>query len=164
MTANLIEPRYLSVLRRIHARLGDHPISWAITGSLGMALQGMELPVHDIDIQTDRAGAYEMEGKLAEYIVTPVCYLESEGIRSYLGELEVEGIKVEILGAIQKRIDDQAWEKPVDVEQYRRWVEIDGMQIPVLSLEYEYQAYLKLGRVEKAEMLGQWLKKRKLKR
>jgi len=27
------------------------------------------------------------------------------------------------------------------------------MQIPVLSLEYEYQAYLRLGRVKKAEIL-----------
>jgi len=31
------------------------------------------------------------------------------------------------------------------------------MRIPVLSLEYEYQAYLKLGRIEKAEMLRSWL-------
>lgn len=31
------------------------------------------------------------------------------------------------------------------------------MQIPVLSLEYEYQAYLKLGRVNKAKMLWKWL-------
>jgi len=31
------------------------------------------------------------------------------------------------------------------------------MQVPVLSLEYEYQAYLKLGRIDKAEMLRKWL-------
>jgi hypothetical protein len=34
---------------------------------------------------------------------------------------------------------------------------IEGIQIPVLSLEYEYQAYLKLGRIEKAERLKKWL-------
>lgn len=31
------------------------------------------------------------------------------------------------------------------------------MQVPVLSLEYEYQAYLKLGRIDKAEILRKWL-------
>jgi hypothetical protein len=31
------------------------------------------------------------------------------------------------------------------------------MQVPVLFLEYEYQAYLKLGRIDKAEMLRKWL-------
>lgn len=37
--------------------------------------------------------------------------------------------------------------------QYRRWLDIDSMRIPVLSLAYEYEAYLKLGRMEKADML-----------
>jgi hypothetical protein len=31
------------------------------------------------------------------------------------------------------------------------------MKVPVLSLEYEYQAYMKLGRTDKAEMLRKWL-------
>ena len=45
------------------------------------------------------------------------------------------------------------------MEHHRKWVNIDGMQIPVLSLEYEYQAYLKLGRVERTEILSKWLQK-----
>jgi len=31
------------------------------------------------------------------------------------------------------------------------------MRIPVLSLEYEYRAYLRLGRREKAEKIRRWL-------
>ena len=69
----------------------------------------------------------------------------------------IEGIKVEIMGDIQKRLIDGIWENPVDLEQYKRIVEVEGMQVPVLSLEYEYQAYLKLGRIGKAEMLRKWL-------
>lgn len=37
------------------------------------------------------------------------------------------------------------------------WITIDGMHIPVLSLGYEYTAYLALGRAERAEMLRTWL-------
>jgi hypothetical protein len=65
------------------------------------------------------------------------------------------------MGDIQKRLDDQTWEEPVKVECHRLWVGINGMRIPVLSLEYEYQAYLKLGRSEKAEMLKKWLQRAK---
>ena len=61
------------------------------------------------------------------------------------------------MGDIQKRIDERTWEAPVNVEHNRQWVEIAGMQIPVSSLEYEHQAYHKLGRLEKAEMLREWL-------
>jgi len=80
-------------------------------------------------------------------------------MRSYLGMLEIDGVKVEIMGDIQKRLADQSWEEPVKVEYYRLWVEVDGMRIPVLSLEYEYRAYLTLGRTDKAEMLRSWLQK-----
>jgi hypothetical protein len=153
----MIETQYLAALCKIYSRLKDCRAVWVITGSLGMALQGIDLEVHDIDIQTDRHGAFEIESKFPENIIEPVYYSPSERIRSYFGKLEIEGIQVEIMGDIQKRIDEKTWEEPVQVEHYQRWINIDGMQIPVLSLEYEYQAYLKLGRVERAEILRKWL-------
>jgi hypothetical protein len=150
---------YLKVLKEIVNRLEDKPIIWVLTGSLGMALQGIPIQVHDIDIQTDKDGAYEIERCFAEYVVEPVRYSESERICSHFGVLEIDDIKVEIMGNIQKRLGDWSWEKPVKVEHYRRWVEVGGMRVPVLSLEYEYQAYRRLGRDEKAEILQSWLQK-----
>jgi hypothetical protein len=134
----MIEEKYLSTLRKIHARLKDGRAKWVVTGSLGMALQGMDIEVHDIDIQTDRQGAYKIESKFPEYVIAPVHYSESERIRSYFGKLDIVGVKVEIMGDIQKRVNEQTWEEPVKVDHYRHWVEIEGMQIPVLSLEYEH--------------------------
>jgi hypothetical protein len=151
----------LDTLRLIYTRLAGCRAHWAVTGSLGMTLQGMEMEVHDIDLQTDPTGAYEIEGLLSEYVASPVRYTVSERIRSHLGKLEMNGVRVEIIGGVQKRLEDETWEEPVKVERYRVWVEVDGMQIPVLSLEYEYQAYQRLGRIEKAEMLREWLQKPK---
>lgn len=150
---------YLQTLRKIVTSLKDSSTIWAVTGSVGMALQGMPLEVHDIDIQTDKDGAYAIERVFIDYSVTPVRYLESDRIRSHLGKLEMDGIQVEIMGDIQKRLENQAWEEPVNVNSYRKWLEIDAIQIPVLSLDYEYQAYLRMGRTEKAEMLRSWLQK-----
>ena len=153
----MIEEQYLDTLRKIHARLRDCKAIWVITGSLGMALQGVEVKVHDIDIQTDEQGAYEIEGKFPEYVTTPVRYSPSERICSHLGKLEIDGVRVEVMGAIQKRVDERTWEEPVKVNDYQRWVTIEEMNVPVLSLEYEYQAYLKLDRMDKAELLREWL-------
>jgi hypothetical protein len=155
----MIEEQYLNVLRKIYLRLGDNQAIWVITGSLGMALQGMDVKIHDIDIQTNKYGAYEIEKCFPEYRVKPVHYSISERIRSHIGMLEINGIKVEIMGDIQKLLDDHTWEEPVKVEDHRCWIEINGIRIPVLSLEYEYQAYLQLGRIEKAEMLRKWLQR-----
>ena len=130
-----------------------------------MALQGMEVEVHDIDLQTDEAGAYEIARCCAEYGVEPVCYLASERICSHLGALEIDGIEVEIIGALQKLRPDQTWEPPVDVTRHRRWIEIKTedapLRTPVLSLAYEYRAYLQMGRHEKAARLKAYLEAQK---
>jgi len=153
----MIDKNFLTVLRKIHNRLQDRQLNWVVTGSLGMALQGMDIEVHDIDLQTDRQGAYEIEKLFSDKVIVPVHFRESKRIRSHYGALEIDGIKVEIMGDLQKHLDDQTWEEAVKVECWRLWAEVDGMRIPVLSLEYEYQAYLHLGRTEKAQMLRNWL-------
>jgi hypothetical protein len=153
----MIDSHYFNVLRKICTYLLDCHSPWVITGSLGLSLQGMAMEVNDIDIQTDRDGALEIESRLSATVVEPVRYLVSERIRSYLGRLEMDGIQVEIMGDVAKRLDDQTWEAPIQVAQHRRWLEIDGLRIPVLSLAYEYEAYLKLGRIEKADMIRQFL-------
>ncbi|MEJ2351403.1 MAG: hypothetical protein P8Y03_16570, partial [Anaerolineales bacterium] len=79
--------QHLEVLRKILTQLKDRPVNWAVTGSLGMALQGVPVEVHDIDIHTDGDGAYEIERYLAEFVVKPVRYRESEHIRSHFGVL-----------------------------------------------------------------------------
>jgi hypothetical protein len=152
---------YLSVLRKIYPLLSSCTQPWVITGSFGMALQGMDVEVHDIDLQTNQAGAYEIERLLCNDVKEPVRFSTSDAIRSYFGSLEIDGVKIEIMGDLQKRLTPEppVWEEPVKVEDHRCWVDVEEMHIPVLSLEYEYQAYLKLGRTEKAAQIKRWLEK-----
>ena len=152
----MIDPIYLNVLRRIHGKLSEEDVNWAITGSLGLALQSVPAEVHDIDIQTDERGAYKIEFLFSKFVIKKVAFSSAEKIRSHFGALMLDGIKVEIMGNVQKRLEDGSWEEPADLNRYKRIVEIEGMRVPVLSLEYEYQAYVKLGRADKVEMLRKW--------
>ena len=152
---------HLKTLHKIADQLKEGSIKWVLTGSLGLAIQGLSVEVHDIDIQTDRAGAYEFEQRFAEYMVEPVRFSEAEMIRSHYGKFKIDGIKVEIMGDLQKRLDNQEWEAKANITDLRHWIEVDDLQVPVLPLAYEYQAYLKLGRMEKAEMIRIWLQKEK---
>lgn len=54
-----------------------------------MALQGMNIEIHDISFQTDQHGAYDIESLFSEYIVRKVRYSASERIRSYFGSLKL---------------------------------------------------------------------------
>lgn len=53
---------------------------------------------------------------------------------------------------------DDGPKRPLHLNRHKRSVEAGGMRIPVLSLEYEYEAYLKLGRTEKAQLLKERLR------
>ena len=153
----MIDSVYLNVLRQIHARLFNTDVNWVVTGSLGFALQGVPVQPNDIDLQTDKAGAYEIERRFSDVVIRKVQFSATERIRSHFGALQIDGIEVEIMGDIQKRGADGIWEEIVNPAHYKQIVEIAGLLVPVLSLEYEYQAYLKFGRTERAKMLRRWL-------
>jgi hypothetical protein len=156
----LQDRRYVDVLRTIHARLNGADLIWAITGSMSFALQGVPVQPHDVDLQTNQAGAYGIERLFAERMVRQVAFSEAPRIRSHFGALQIDGVTVEIMGDVQKRLEDGSWEPPVDIRPYIRMVDVEGLRLPVLSLEYEYRAYLALGRVERAEMLRRWFQAR----
>jgi hypothetical protein len=131
----MVRPEHLAAFHVIYERLNCLRIDWAITGSLGMALQGMQLDVHDIDLQTDAPGAYALESCLAEYVVQPVRFFESERMSSHFDILEIKGIRLEIMDDIQKRLPNAPWEAPVELERHKRWIQWQEMRLPVLSLE-----------------------------
>ena len=155
----MIPENYLSALKIIVERLEGQGITWAVTGSLGFALQGVPVTPRDIDLQTDTGCAYEMESLFSEYLRRSVGPKITPVMRSVIGELEIEGVTVEIIGGVQKRERDGHYEPPVDVEKHLLVIEYEGLQVPVLDLEYERDAYLKLGRTETAALLADWLAK-----
>lgn len=162
MTSRGLSQRHMEALRLIAGRLEDPGLKWAVTGSVAFVLRGIPWPApSDIDIQTDEAGAYEVEKKLAEYCTRPVSLSAAEQIRSHFGELQIGGIKVEIMGDIQHRLPDGSWSEAVDIGAKRKWVEVDGLRLPVLSLTYEAEAYERLGRKEATLRLRALLERRR---
>ena len=132
-------------------------VIWAVTGSPGFALQGVPVEVHDIDIQTDEPGAYAIERLFPGCEKRQVKLSATQTMRSHFGELLIEGIEVEVMGDIQKPLADGTWSEPTDLNRHRRFVDIEGMRIPVMSLEYEETAYRTIGRIEKADLLKSYM-------
>jgi N-acetyl-D-muramate 6-phosphate phosphatase len=153
-----VQQEIVEVLHILYDRINPTEIVWAVTGSLGMHIQGLQLEIHDIDIQTDQTGAYQIESLFSEYVVVKMAFSASKDIRSHFGALRIGGVKVEIMGNIEKCLPDGAWEG-MDILEQRKFVTFEEMEIPVLHLEYEYQAYQKLGRLERAQKIKDFLDK-----
>ncbi len=132
---------------------------WALTGSAGLRLQGADLPVHDLDLQTDAKTIYLLEKKIAEFVKVPVHVWETEHTLSYHAQAEIHGLQVELLGDIRHRGADGAWLPPLDIPSVLVWVEWRELNIPVLSLAHEAVAYEKMGRSQKAELIRAAIRK-----
>lgn len=149
-----LDPAVTAVLRVLCAALDGAPLRWALTGSAGMALQGMPYQPRDVDMQTSAAGAREIEQRLARYVTQPLAWKESPTVRSLSGRLEIEGKEVEVIGGLE-HLGAKGWEA-TDLGRIIHYAVLDDLRIPVLSLAYEAQAYARMGRAEKAAALNEW--------
>lgn len=152
-----IEETHLAALRELHVGLCNSDVRWALTGSAGFALQGVPVAIHDLDVQTDAAGAYEIARRFTGAVIEPVRFWDSGSMRSHFGVLQLAGVRVEVMGDITKRNPDGSWDSPPDLAVFTHWVEIADLQLPVLALEYECEAYRKMERLDTADLLQRWL-------
>ena len=129
---------------------GDFP--WVLTGSASLRLHGVDVPVHDLDIQTELQTISRIEQRLADFMTVPVHLWESPGMRSWDGKAEIEGIQVELLANIAHKMPDGNWCTFTDFSRVV-WVELQTLHIPTFPLEDELEAYIAMGRTEKAALI-----------
>lgn len=148
------------VLTLILQALKEFSEPWVVTGSCGMVLQGMPLEVHDIDLQTTEKGVILMEQILGGQPLLRIGYKSSEKIRSFFGALELENIKIEIMGDLQKLLPNGCWEEPPDISALRIRVPFEQSFVPVFPLEYELEAYRLMGRHQRADQIQAFLNRK----
>ncbi|HID35507.1 MAG TPA: hypothetical protein EYP25_13255, partial [Anaerolineae bacterium] len=110
MSASLIPPEHLEALRNIYNRLMETDIVWVVTGSLGLAIKGIPVTPHDIDIQTDKGGVEAFARLFTPNRVTAPYFRESEHTRSWCAVFEIAGVPVEVMGDVQYRDEEGFWD------------------------------------------------------
>jgi hypothetical protein len=122
-----------------------------------LALQGLPVGVHDIDLRTTAHDAYALEALFHRYQRRPVKFASTGMVRSHFGALEINGVQVEIIGDMQHRLPDGTWEPVIDLNRFKVWLRLGDMELPVMSLPFLYEAYQLLGRADKVAVLKNWL-------
>lgn len=154
--------QHAEVLSLLVAKIDPAEHLWALTGSAGLRLQGVDIAVHDLDLQTGTETIYLLEKALSQCMKVPVHVWESEHTLSYHGQAEINGLQVELLGDVRHRQADGTWGPPLDIASVLFWVEWRGLMVPVLSLAHEAAAYEKMRRLQKAELIRSVIRKRAL--
>lgn len=153
----MLSPNISQALKIILERTKDHHINWALTGSACHALQGMDKSVHDIDILTDKEGAFEFERLFNDFVLKKVTHVAKDPLKSYHGILKINGIEVEILGEEIGIGPESDQRKQYSRLSTKNFVDFESFRVPLISLEQEYVVYKKMGRDEKAEEIRQYL-------
>lgn len=147
-----------TLIRRIVPALFMHQQPWALIGSTASSLQGLPVEPPDIDIATSIPGAYLISGCLIDYMRNPVRYGETENYASHFGIFDIEGVRVEVMGDLIIRgvggvIDT--------TEHFTRWsekvrvVNVDGIGVPCVPLEWQLVANLIIGRYDRSHAIAE---------
>ena len=139
----------INTIVKITHKLNKITEKWAIIGSFGQALQGVEIVPNDIDIITTKKGAYEIASKFKDCIGKEVSFSSTTKMRSYFGILKVEGFDVEFFGDIENKTKDGIWKPHHDWEKKIIIMQFGNINIPVISLEFELQICKREALIEK---------------
>jgi hypothetical protein len=151
--------QHADVLSRLLERIPPDKYLWALTGSAGLRLQGVDLSVNDLDLQTDAKTVFLLANVLAEFMTVPIHRWETGHTLSYHGQAEINRLQVELLGDIRHRLPDGSWCPALDIASVLVWLEWRNHGIPVLPLEHEATAYESMGRIQKAGLIRAAIRK-----
>jgi predicted nucleotidyltransferase len=133
-------------LNVIHRVLKDQNIEWVLVGSTSLALQGVKVDPKDIDILTDKKGAYKVAELLREYEIQPVTFSRSELFASHFGKFNIQGVQVEIMGDLEILTHGSWINMTADRLQSKHKCKIGDVEVPVSSLEKQFEFYKKSSR------------------
>jgi predicted nucleotidyltransferase len=153
-----LDVRYINVLKTLHSRLDEADIIWVIGGSLALVLEGLNITPRDIDLFTDKEGAYKIEELFAEFLVRNVSFSTKDNVRSHYGALNIDGIEVEIIGFIEFQNEDGTWYGGRKLEDVKRIFKLDNIEIPLMKLESQLRGYKRIGRKSRIRMIEEWMK------
>lgn len=152
----MVSRKIKEALEIICRKLKGKGINWVLVGSTNLALQGVDVTAHDIDILTDKGGAFLVGKLLEDYEIRRVKYKKSEKFSSYFGQFKVRGVKVEVMGDLKiKHLDEMWYQKPL----IKKTIKIDEIEVPVNPLVEALKGYTASGRVEKVRKIEEALRR-----
>jgi len=153
----------IKVLKIVTQKFKGQKINWALAGSSALALRGVKIKPEDIDIITNKTGAYKMNRLLKKYEIKPVQFNKTDKFASHFGKFNIKGILVEVIGNFKQKLENGSWTKPTSLE-HKEIIKFNNLKIPALSLNHEYRFYLRNSkdpkRLKEAKKIKEYLDKK----
>ena len=130
----------IDILISIGKALEVKRLKWCIVGTTSLLLQGVDIKPGDIDILTDKEGAYRFNELFKEYEIRPVEWSQTDKYASHFGKFEIYGVKVEIMGDLKIR-KNNTWISLTSRLKHPKYVIVKDMKLSVSELKEQLQSY-----------------------
>jgi hypothetical protein len=127
--------------------MNTEDIPYKVVGGAALALHGISIQVKDLDIETNRSGAFRFQEIFNNHTLQPVDLRENENYCSYYGRFCINGIIVEIMGDVLRK-EISGWVPTSSSTQ--TIIDLHGVPITCSWLEEETLAYIRRGRLNRA--------------
>ncbi|MFH0973633.1 MAG: hypothetical protein V1817_02505 [Candidatus Micrarchaeota archaeon] len=138
-----MKKKAVDAIKEIHRRLKGKNVTWVITASASLALQGIDVEPHDIDIATDVLGEKAF-GKIFSEGTKPVKLSETNLFRSHISEFTVKGLQVHVVRGFKAKLKGNWW-SPKTLQNAKK-IRFKGMTLRVSNLQEELFFYENSGR------------------
>ncbi|MBN1260893.1 MAG: methyltransferase domain-containing protein [Anaerolineae bacterium] len=143
------KPRWRAVLADLARSLAAEALPYKVMGGAAVALHGVAVPVHDIDLELPLDAVYRFGERYAAQAVLPVAYREGEAYRSHFGRFDFAGVTVEVMAGLERREGDR-WVSSLSATE--TFVDLAGTPVRVEWLEESTLANIRRGRLERAAL------------
>lgn len=138
------------VVKKVAERMNSSEVKWVIVGTTNHLLQGMSVKLKDIDIIISHNDLEKIKSIFSDFKYE-ISNSDNEGQKM---NFTFEGFEVEISADYKH----SKYFKKRNEKENIKILDLDGVQIPVYTLESEIECYELGGRMEKANKIKEFLK------
>lgn len=148
--------RKLELLKQIASQFNREGITWALGASMLLYFKQIVSEFHDIDLLVANEDAVQ-----AKYILDKLGHRqppkpnEKYASKEFL-EYDIDGIDVDLMVGFAIKKDNEVHDCSLSKSQITEYFELDGVRIPLQSVELWHKYYLLMDRADKVALIEKY--------
>ena len=147
----------LEAVKKIAKRFEEEHITWALGASMLLYFKEIVPSFHDIDVMILEEDAKKAKSILGSMGTLLEANLNPQYQTNVFLEFVIDGIDVDMMAGFKIVKDNQVYDCSLTKEQIVEYYEVDGVKIPLQSLELWCTYYSLMGRKQKVQMIQDYL-------
>jgi hypothetical protein len=149
----------LNLLSQIAKELNNKEVTWAIGASMLLYFKGIVSEFHDIDIMVTEECIDQTIEILSSFGIMQSPNPNVSYKTNHFIEFLVEGVEIDVMAGLVILNQEKEHRFTLTKENIKEFTEINGVRIPLQSLEEWRTYYHLMGREEKVNLIDAWQKR-----